>query len=172
MALKVALEVLGVKTLCLHLFKLLVVIVDTLTACCDLQTSEKKVELAGCSGVFLVVHCIERRLGRGEVCYKDKLCTVVLLCPVAEEHLVLRLQVKLVLCLAALDKCNSVLELYCGYLGDLRDICIQYLYFICIVFLQVIHQVAEHCGLHIHNVVHIVDEAHLKVKTDVLVQVT
>ena len=61
-ALKITLEIVGVKSLSLHLLYLLVVIVDTLTARGYLKTSEKKVEFAGCSWILLVVHCIEWRL--------------------------------------------------------------------------------------------------------------
>ena len=66
---------------------------------------------------------------------------MLLLCPFAEEYLVLGLKVELVLGLAALYKRYRILKLYGGYLVHLGYISLEHCYLGGIILLEVGHHI-------------------------------
>ena len=74
--------------------------------------------------------------------------------------------------LAASQQLDSVSKLYRRNFLYLRNVSLKYSQLVLIVLLDILENGLEHCDLHFHNVIHTVDIAHFKVKTDILVDMT
>ena len=73
------------------------IVVDTLTAGGDFQTTEQQVERQCKLGILCIVHCVERALCRGEVGDEDELRAVGLFCPLAHHNFLVGVEVITVL---------------------------------------------------------------------------
>ena len=168
----------GLKQLGVHLARgelvhLLLIVVDTLAAGRDLEAAEKQVERQRELGILRVVHRVERALGGREVGDEHEIAAVLLLCPLAEQHFFVRVEVVTVLGLVAVLLFHDLLGLVEADgrdLLDLRDLHVQHGDLFRAVLLDVVHHILQHAGLHLHDVVHRVDIRHLEVEADIFVQ--
>ena len=105
---------------------------------------------------------------------KQEVAAELLLRPLAEELLLFRLEVAVVgdLLLELFgDDLLRVHELHDGDRADLGELRVQKRDLFGIVLFQKVHDVAQRARLHVHDVVKAVDEPHLEVHADILVEV-
>ena len=170
----------GLKQLSVHLaglqlVHLLLIIVNTLTAGGDLQTAEQQVERQRQLRVLRIILRVERTLCGREVGYEYEIGIVLLLCPLAQQHFFVRIEVVTVLGLVTVLLLHDLLGLVEAdgrdFL-DLRNLGVQHSEFLSAVLLNISHNGLQHAGLHCHYIVHGINVGHLEVQTHVLVQVT
>ena len=170
----------GLKQLGVHLagrqlVHLLLIIVDTLTAGGNLQAAEQQVERQRQLRVLRIVLRVERALCGREVGYEYEIRVVLLLCPLAQQHFFVRVEVVTVLGLMTellLHDLLGLVEADGRDLLDLRNLGIQHSEFLSAVLLNVSHNGLQHAGLHCHYIVHGINVGHLEVQTHILVQMT
>ena len=109
----------GLKQLSVHLagrqlVHLLLIIVDTLTAGGDLQTAEQQVERQRQLRVLRIILRVERTLCGREVGYEYEIGIVLLLCPLAQQHFFVRIEVVTVLGLVTELLLHDLLRLVVG----------------------------------------------------------
>ena len=162
-------------TSCSDLCFQLIIVVDSLTACCNFQSMEQKVKTQ-CKFIILwIIHCIEWTFLRWIMCNKHKICIVFFFEISSDQSFFFRFQIIWIADLTIIFFGNqflSFIKTNCWNLIYFWKLNLQDLKFFCIILLQKFHCILKKSRLHTHNVFKSIDITHFKIETGIFVQMT
>ena len=159
---------------CCDLIQQHLIVMDTLTACGDLQAVEEQVKAQRKLRICRVIHRIEGTLFRRIMGNKYEVRAVFFLEIPADQNLLLRLQVVGVADLMAIffgGQTLRLVEANSRNLICLRQGNAENLQLLGIVGGKKIQHILQEAGLHSHDILEAVDIAHLEVQTGIFIQV-
>ena len=150
-----------------------IIIMDSLSSCRNLKTTEQEIEAERKSLIFRIVHRIKRALLGRIIGNKNKITSPFFFCILSDQMLFLRLQIERIADTAVIffrDKLLDLIETYSRNLIYIRKFHSQNLQFLCIFFFQKLHRILKETCFHCHDILKAVNIPHLIVQTGVFIQ--